>query len=85
MTIEDRPTSDQRDQLAATDTRPPETTILTVPTGAANTGYAYHDSGDDGEPLCGAGDPETEFVPVTIAEAHHRNKSPCQMCRRLRE
>ena len=84
MTASNRPTRLQRDQLAECDPRPADTSVLTVPTGAANTGYAYHDRGDDSEPRCGAGDPETEFESVTIAEAQCRNKAPCRMCERLR-
>lgn len=84
MTIDGRPRTDQRDRLAEAEIRPEDTTVLTVPTGAANTGYAYHDWNEDGEPRCGAGDGDTEFIEVSIEEAQRRNKSPCQFCQRIR-
>ena len=84
MAIGDRPTTSERDELADADPRPDSTSVVTAATGAANGGYAYHDPDDSGAPRCGAGDRETEFVSVTIAEAQRRNKSPCRMCERLR-
>lgn len=80
----DRPTSSQREELAKKDKRPPDTTVLTTPTSAANGGYAYHDLNEDKEPRCNAGGPNAEFVEVTVQEARQQNKSPCGFCDRLR-
>ena len=85
MAIGDRPTTSERDELADADRRPSDTSVVTAATGAANGGYAYHDPDDSGTPRCGAGGSETEFIQVTIDEAQRQNKSPCQMCDRIRD
>jgi len=73
----ERPTASQRETRATDDARPPETVVLTTRTGAANSGYAYHDIGSNNQPACGAGGSSREFETVTISEARHRNKAPC--------
>lgn len=83
MTSQNRPTSDERDKLAKADWRSPNSIVVTRPYGSANYGYAYHERGEDGSPLCGAGDTDDEFESVTVADAQRRNKSPCQMCNRI--
>ena len=83
MPPDNRPSTEERERLSSTDTRPEDKTVLTRPNGAANGGYAYHEANEDGQPLCNAGNPDTEFEEVTISEAKRRNKSPCQMCIRI--
>jgi hypothetical protein len=78
-----RPTRAKRDNLAENDWRSPDTTVITRPQGSSNYGYAYHEPGDNGEPICGAGDPNTEFIEVTVSKAQKRNKCPCKMCDRI--
>jgi hypothetical protein len=81
--ISDRPTRRQRDMLASRDDRNEKTRVATTPTGASQSGYAYHHVDRNGDPICGAGGPDTEFELVTIHEAQKRHKSPCRMCDRI--
>lgn len=85
MVTERHPDTDERASRAESDTRDPETLVLTGPRGAANYGYAYHRIADDGTPLCGGGRRTdlNDFETVTIAEAQRRNKSPCGSCERI--
>jgi hypothetical protein len=82
--MSDRPTRKERQSRSNGDSRTSEKEVLTTKTGAANSGYAYHDVGPDGTPRCGAGGSSREFESVTIAEAQRRNKAPCKICRKLR-
>jgi len=78
-----RPTTSERDKLAEQDWCNKDHTVLTRQQGASNYGYAYHEPNENNEPVCNAGGPEDEFTKVTVAEAQHRNKSPCKMCDRI--
>lgn len=78
------PTRKEREQLAETDDRADDATVVTLPTGAANGGYAYHLSDDEGNPLCGGTRvPTTEYIETTRLRAKRQGKSPCQNCERL--
>ena len=79
--VGNRPTSGQREALREQDTQSDNELVLTTSTGAANSGYAYHEIGDDGKPVCGKTHPKLE--PVSREEAKRRNKSPCGTCARL--
>jgi len=83
MLMSRRPSQEERQERASMDSRNKETLVMTTPTGAANTGYAYHIPNEEGEPRCGAGGDNTEFIKITIEEAQRRNKSPCQFCERI--
>lgn len=80
MSSDSRPSSEERAKLASKDTRSEDYIVTTRPTGAANGGYAYHESDEDGEPLCNAGGPDATFEELTIKEAKRKNKSPCELC-----
>ena len=51
--MDPHPTASEREQRAATDSRPESTEVLTHRRSAANGGYAYHRIADDGTPVCG--------------------------------
>lgn len=78
------PTRKEREQLAEIDERPDDAIVLTLPTGAANGGYAYHLPDEEGNPLCGGTRVSVdEYIETTRINAKHRAKSPCQNCERL--
>jgi hypothetical protein len=83
--MSDRPTASQRERRSEGESRPPDTEVITTRTGAANSGYAYHDIDEDGTPRCGAGGSPREFERILISEARRRQKAPCKVCQRLRE
>ncbi|QIO20873.1 hypothetical protein [Haloarcula sp. JP-L23] len=85
MPADSRPNSDERQHQAEQDTRADGMDVLITPSGSANGGYAYHDMDKKGQPICNAGDQNTEFKKVEISEAKRLNKTPCGMCKRLRE
>ncbi|MCO8265121.1 hypothetical protein ACOZ4B_08475 [Haloferax prahovense] len=77
--IDQKPTSEQRSELAAQDTRDDDDRVATTPNGAYTGGYAYHELDDDGEIVCG-GHSDGRFVEVTRAEAKRTGKTPCGKC-----
>lgn len=83
MPADSRPGSEERNRRAEEDDRPDDRQVAIRNNGAANGGYAYHTLNEDNEPLCNAGDDDSEFVLVSISEAHRRNKAPCGMCDRI--
>jgi hypothetical protein len=72
---------EQRVAAADEDPRDDETTVGIVQR-AAGSAYAYHELGEDGNPLCSclkrAG--VTGVTEVTRAEAKRRGRSPCGSC-----
>jgi len=85
MPANSTPGTKERAKLAQQDWRESDHLVLSRPQGASNYGYAYHEMNDEGEPICGAGGPETEFKEITVIEAQNRGKCPCQMCERIIE
>ncbi|AKU08179.1 MULTISPECIES: hypothetical protein [Haloferax] len=82
--IDQKPTSEQRSELAAQDTRDDDDRVATTPNGAYTGGYAYHELDEDGELVCG-GHSDGRFVEVTRAEAKRTGKTPCGKCEWLLE
>ncbi len=80
-----RPSRDEREKRAASDTRSDVVEVLTTKNGAANGGYSYHIPTNEGKPLCNASSKTAEFECVTVEEAKRRNKQPCRMCERIAE
>lgn len=72
---------EQRVRAAAADTRD-DAAMVAIVQRAAGSAYAYHELGEDGQPLCSClnradVDGVTE---VTRAEARRRGRSPCARC-----
>ena len=66
------------------DLRPLDEGILTNRTGVK--AYAYHEIGDNGEPLCGGGRGDASRMMVRSRQwARDRGRSPCQTCLRIQE
>lgn len=86
MPADSDPTVEERAKLAEQDRRDEDRTVASSPKGASNYGYAYHEITDDGDSvICGAGTLGKEFTRMKVSDAHRRNKSPCQMCKRILE
>ncbi len=77
-------TADEREQMAEEDDRHDDAIVVATPKAASRGAYAYHEPDVDGDPMCNAGPPDTEFVPMTVAEAQKKNMAPCEFCERIR-